>query len=138
MAKSLNCWNCGHGLDAIPRPISRHANCPKCYAELHCCRLCAHFAPQRPGQCDDERTDPPVKKDTANFCDYFRPTSVASAGALDKDATARSKLDALFGKQASADSPATTNDADESNTAPPKEMTREERAKAEFEKLFRR
>lgn len=98
MAGHLVCWNCGASLDDIPRPISRHADCPECHEVLHCCRLCRWYAPGRPGDCDHDRAEPPVEKESANFCEYFAPTagSFVSSEAQQK-AAARSRFDALFG-----------------------------------------
>ncbi|MDH3643348.1 MAG: hypothetical protein OES38_14695, partial [Gammaproteobacteria bacterium] len=95
----LKCWNCGVGLQDIPTPISRHANCPDCFNELHCCRLCVHYRPSiAAGQCDEERADPPVIKEGANFCDWFRPNPVAYDPAVtSKAGDALGRLDALFG-----------------------------------------
>ena len=122
------CWNCGCSLDNIPRPISRHANCPECFEDLHCCRLCIHFAPRLTGQCDDDRADPPVQKENANFCDFFRPLSGAydNARGSRKDA-ARQRLDALFGGE-SGETPA--EDA-------PAASSREDSARAKLEALFK-
>ena len=69
------CWNCGRDLADIPRPISRHNNCPACFSDLHCCRMCKHFLPERVGVCAEDRADPPVEKENANFCDFFRPSA---------------------------------------------------------------
>ena len=71
------CWNCGRDLADMPRPITRHNNCPECFSDLHCCRLCKHFMPERVGICAEDRADPPVEKDNANFCSFFIPTSNA-------------------------------------------------------------
>lgn len=99
MARTLVCWNCGADLEDIPRPISRHANCPDCYEVLHCCRMCRHYAPSRPGDCDHDRADPPVHKEGANFCDYYKP----KFGAFEEEegkrkSEAKSQFDALFGE----------------------------------------
>jgi hypothetical protein len=71
------CWNCGRDLADIPRPISRHSNCPECFTDLHCCRLCKHFLPERIGVCAEDRADPPVEKENANFCSFFLPANSA-------------------------------------------------------------
>ena len=94
---TLECWNCGASLDDLPRPITRHMNCPECFEDLHCCRMCRNYAPDASITCTDERTDPPVNKENANFCDYFRPTNAYRAGSKERQAGAKSKLDALFG-----------------------------------------
>ena len=108
------CWNCGTSLDEVPRPISRHANCPKCFEDLHCCRLCMQFAPNVTGQCQDDRSDPPVQKAYANFCDFYRPLSNAYREArAQKHDDARDRLDVLFseGVEASDSRPTKAEEA---------------------------
>ena len=124
------CWNCGCSLKDIPRPISRHANCPECFEDLHCCRLCVHFAPRLTGQCDDDRADPPVQKENANFCDFFRPLSGAyeDVRGSRRDA-ARQQLDALFGGDVE-ETPADTDDV-------AIETSSEDKARAALEALFK-
>ena len=156
----LTCWNCGASLAAIPRPISRQANCLTCHAELHACRLCRHYAPRHPAQCNEDRAEPPTRKDVANFCEWFEPTSVADARVLDRNAAAKANLDALFAaREAAAPQadapPASDADADanadastDATQAPApisapapttaQAMTKEEAARAELERLFGR
>ena len=93
---SLLCWNCGENLDALPKPITRHNNCPKCYEALHCCVLCNYYRPDENIACDDERSDPPLNKENANFCEYFRPNFDMYDWRPASQDTARSKLNALF------------------------------------------
>ena len=123
------CWNCGASLAEVPRPISRHANCPACFEDLHCCRLCRHYAPGITGQCEDDRADPPVHKETANFCDYFRPVFGAyrDRTGTKRDA-ARARLDALF--KASESPP------DDDRAAAPGVSSKEEEARAKLDELF--
>ncbi len=112
----LQCWNCGASLDALPRPITRHMNCPACSEDLHCCRLCRHYAPSAAhyGSCDEERAEPPVYKESANFCDYFRPTTAAfrEQNAARRDA-AQASLDALFDPSPEQGDAAPPDEADE-------------------------
>ena len=97
----LLCWNCGENLDDTPRPISRHATCPQCFNELHCCRLCRHYDPHKTATCFEDRADPPLQKENANFCDFFAPRFGAfEAATARKSDTAREGLDALFGSAA--------------------------------------
>ena len=117
---SLECWSCGASLDELPRPITRHMNCPECFEDLHCCRMCRNYAADASITCTDERTDPPVNKENANFCDYFRPTNAYRVGSQARRAGAKAKLDALFGGDdpvgedaASADSADATDPADD-------------------------
>ena len=122
------CWNCGCSLRDIPRPISRHANCPECFEDLHCCRLCVHFTPHLTGQCDDDRADPPIQKEIANFCEFFRPLSGAYDDARgSRRDVARQRLDTLFGG-AAGETPA---------DGAPAETSSEDRARSELEGLFK-
>lgn len=106
MSKSLLCWNCGTSLENVPRPIARHVNCPTCYEFLRCCRMCQHYAPSRPAECDDDRTDPPVIKESANFCEYFSPAfDRYEPVQADRKKGADSQLAALFDKEAEQDRP---------------------------------
>ena len=94
----LSCWNCGHDLSDVPRPISRHAQCKQCFEALRSCRMCLHYNEDVTGQCEHDRAEPPIRKESANFCEFFRPRS----GAFDQrrnasSSSARSQLDALFG-----------------------------------------
>ena len=108
---NLVCWNCGHSLDDIPRPISRHATCGKCFNELHCCRLCKHYDPSRTMQCFEDRADPPLQKENANFCDFFTPQPNAhEAQTTNKSDAAKDKLADLF---ADSDPGADKQDADD-------------------------
>lgn len=144
---TLSCWNCGVGLSATPLPIGRHANCPACYAQLHCCKLCQHYDATRPAQCTEDRAEPPNNKEVANFCDWFTPRHDAGDAARHNStaAAARAKLDALF-STSSPPARAPTSDStcsSDSHEAPKDNMqplspalSPAERAAAELERLF--
>ena len=102
MAVEQVCWNCGGSLADIPRPISRHANCSTCFEVLHCCRMCRHYEPDKRPFCSHDRAEPPVVKENANFCDYFRPANRFVAANAERSDKARSDLDALFGEDGTA------------------------------------
>ena len=96
-APELKCWNCAASLAELPRPITRHMNCPACFEDLHCCRMCRHFRESASSACDDERAEPPVYKEGANFCGYFRPAGdVYRQGRNERQAQAKAGLNALF------------------------------------------
>ncbi|MFT7684918.1 MAG: hypothetical protein ACI9FB_000259 [Candidatus Azotimanducaceae bacterium] len=95
MRPVLSCWNCGHALDDLPLPISRHANCHKCYEVLHCCRFCIFYDKSEKSSCREDDAEPPNNKESANFCEYFKPNSNASQS-TSSNQSAISKLDALF------------------------------------------
>lgn len=94
----LLCWRCGHSLAGLTLPLRRLEECPGCGAQLHVCRLCASFAPRRPKGCREEDAEEVRNKESANFCDFFRP----GAGAFDPatqtaERQAREALAGLFG-----------------------------------------
>ncbi|MCB1691112.1 MAG: hypothetical protein KDI19_00025 [Pseudomonadales bacterium] len=130
---ALTCWNCDASLDDVPRPISRHANCPACFEVLHCCRLCRHYRPGAPGQCDHDLADPPVEKASANFCDFFSPTAGAfNADHDDRRAAARTRAASLFGE----DEP--EGEGDESDSAGPGvDQDHEDSIKSRLDDLFK-
>ena len=139
-ANDLRCWNCGHALNDVPLPISRHAQCAQCFEALHCCRLCRYFRANATGQCDEERADPPTVKENANFCEWFQPDSGAFSGTRpDRRAAAQQQLDALFGRPGEDTSehdqqpdPA----APQETVTPDETATPEALAKAKLDDLF--
>lgn len=113
MAAELVCWKCGASLRVLPLPLSRMAECPECKAELHVCRMCQFFAPHTTRQCSEIRAEEIIKKDQANYCDWFKPRPGAfDARAQAKAASAKSKLDSFFG-----DAPPVAEDQDSARSA---------------------
>ena len=97
-SKLLNCWNCGETLADVPLPISRHAHCTSCFEVLRCCRMCQHYRDLDHTKCAEDRADPPVIKENANFCEFFRPDRNAfNPNVTQANGAAKSRLDALFG-----------------------------------------
>ena len=95
----LNCWNCGKALADVPLPISRHAHCASCFEVLRCCRMCQHYRDLDHTKCAEDRADPPVIKENANFCEFFRPDRNAfNPNITQASGAAKSRLDALFGR----------------------------------------
>ena len=102
MSNELKCWNCGKSVADVPLPISRHANCSHCFEVLHCCRMCRHYDDSAHIKCSHERAEPPVIKESANFCDYFKPTNRFDAQHRSKSVSARTDLEDLFGDESEA------------------------------------
>ena len=103
---NLVCWNCGKSISDVPIPISRHSQCSHCFNELHCCRLCKHYDPERSTYCFEERADTPVQKENANFCDYFTPKpNVFTQGNAQKSLNSKAQLESLFGKTDAEEEP---------------------------------
>lgn len=98
MAESLTCWKCGAALNDVSLPLSRLAECPKCRAYLHACRLCEFHDPGLTGRCREERAEAVLDRETANFCDWFKPRPNAHRpGTGARAEAAKSQLDGLFG-----------------------------------------
>ncbi len=136
---TLVCWNCGASLEDIPRPISRHANCPKCFNELHCCRLCRHFDRNKNMACFEDRADPPLNKENANFCDFFSPAVAAfEQKTAIRSTAARSHLDALFGQADNAqDADVTQAPQDPAAIEERQSLSKEDQTKKKLDDLFR-
>lgn len=122
MAELLTCWKCGAPLTDVPLPLSRLAECPKCRAYLHACRLCKFHDPGLTGKCREERAEAVRDRETANFCDWFKPRPNAHRSNMGGRApAAKSRLDGLFGGAKVLD-----------DTAPSDAV-----ARAELDRLFR-
>jgi len=114
MTEPLSCWQCGASLEGVRQPFDRLAECPACAAELHVCRICAHYDPHAPQACREERAEPPRLKDRANFCDWLQPRPQAHRTAdAAAESLAQAQLDALFGQAKPAAGAATGNPLDE-------------------------
>ena len=67
---AARCFNCS---TTLPSGTDFSGLCPKCNAELHCCKQCSHFEPSTRFQC---LKPIPVRiplKDKANDCTLFSP-----------------------------------------------------------------
>ena len=112
MAKTLACWKCGASLAETPVPFARVAECPRCRADLHVCRMCEFFDPRVRRGCKEPVADEVSDRERANFCGYFTPAAGPGPGMEDRASqAARAELDGLFGLAPS--STASPGDADE-------------------------
>jgi hypothetical protein len=64
------CFNCA---TTLPPGTDMTGNCPKCNAELHCCKQCTHFEPSTRFQCQKPIPLRIALKDKANSCTLFAP-----------------------------------------------------------------
>jgi hypothetical protein len=93
----LLCFRC-----EVPFPtrgrIERSAVCPKCDADLHCCRNCKHYSAHAHNECNEPQAEWVLNKDRANSCDYFEPSrGQPEAGASTrKQEDARAQFENLF------------------------------------------
>jgi hypothetical protein len=60
--------------------------------------MCRHYLPDKRPYCADDRTDPPVEKAVANFCDFFAPANRFQKTGTAHSEKAKSELDDLFGE----------------------------------------
>jgi hypothetical protein len=75
---AARCFNCA---TALPAGIDFNGTCPKCNAELHCCKQCTHFEPSTRFQCLKPIPVRIAVKDKANQCNLFSPrVTVAREG----------------------------------------------------------
>lgn len=72
------CFNCS---TTLPAGTEFNGTCPKCNAELHCCKQCSHFEPSTRFQCLKPIPVRIAVKDKANDCTLFTPrVTVAREG----------------------------------------------------------
>lgn|SRR6185312_6993866 len=64
------CFNCS---TTLPPGTMFDGPCPKCAAQLHCCKQCAHFEPSTRFQCAKPIPVRIAIKDQANECNLFTP-----------------------------------------------------------------
>ncbi|MEE8307820.1 MAG: hypothetical protein V3R81_11185 [Gammaproteobacteria bacterium] len=126
MTDTLECYRCGTSLAALTLPLRRLEQCPSCEVELHVCRMCVHYAPSRPKQCDEDDAQEITNKTTANFCDFYGPaTGRLDPSLLSAHGRAGAQLDALFGTPGST-------------VADPESDTEADNALADVESLFKK
>ena len=112
MLKPLACWKCGASLAEVPVPFARVAECPRCRADLHVCRMCEFFDPGVRRGCKEPVADEVSDRERANFCGYFTPAAGLGPGTEEQASqAARDALDDLFDLAPS--STASPGDADE-------------------------
>lgn len=94
----FKCYKCGTALsDTLKVMVARSDACPKCMADLRCCRMCQFYDPKSYNECRESAADRIVDKEKANFCDYFK----IGSGGNDADkakAEALARANALFKK----------------------------------------
>jgi hypothetical protein len=64
------CYNCAA---TLPADFNFALPCPKCAAELHCCKQCTHFDSAAHFQCAQPITERITAKDKPNECALFAP-----------------------------------------------------------------
>ena len=112
VTQTLTCWKCGTSLAEVLVPFARVAECPRCRADLHVCRMCEFFDPGVRRGCKEPVADEVSDRERANFCGYLTPVAGLGPGAEDGAAPAGlAELDVFFDLPSS--SPASPSDAGE-------------------------
>jgi hypothetical protein len=92
----MHCAACGAGVElASGERVGFRDECPRCRADLHSCRNCAHHDPGAYNECREPGAERVADRERANRCDWFAPNA-ATGRAPDPRAGAKSALDALF------------------------------------------
>jgi hypothetical protein len=98
MTDELVCWQCGETLIELILPLSRRETCAACGADQHVCKLCQFYDVTSADDCTEDRAGEVADKESANFCDYFKPQpSAYRKKETEQAAVARAELAALFG-----------------------------------------
>jgi len=73
------CFSCS---TQLPPGTDFKGNCPKCQAQLHCCKQCSHFEPSTRFQCVKPIPVRIAVKDQANDCPLFSPQVTVARDAI--------------------------------------------------------
>ncbi len=81
--------------------IRAETRCPRCGADLHACRQCAHFDTAARFECTQPIAERIASKSRANQCTFYSPArsfDLAGSRAVDTPDDARAAFDRLFKK----------------------------------------
>lgn len=92
----LRCASCATVLTLEITPGSR---CPRCGAELHSCKQCAHLDTSSRFECTQPISERVPRKDAGNQCTFFAPrTTVERETSTSRPLDARQAFENLFKK----------------------------------------
>jgi hypothetical protein len=70
---SQNCFKCNTTLDLVlSSDVGRSEECPKCFSNIRCCKMCGFFDTKAYNECREPTADRIVEKEKANFCDHYK------------------------------------------------------------------
>ena len=94
----MKCWKCGFELGQIEK-VFHNDECPECTADLHCCRMCIFYDPNKSRGCKETEAEFVNDKERRNYCGYYKinPDISREKGTSKDDA--KKKWDELFGKK---------------------------------------
>jgi len=88
------CHKCGKQAQSDHK-IGRQDTCSNCGEYLHCCLNCKFYDENAYHQCREPQAEWVQEKSSANFCDYFEPSSGSKQKNV-RSSNARDKLNQLF------------------------------------------
>lgn len=72
MNEKVKCFNCNTTLEFEGgSKIHRSEECPKCFSDLYCCKMCTHYDTKSYNECRETQAERITEKDKNNFCDFF-------------------------------------------------------------------
>ena len=93
-----SCYKCNKELGLTAgTDIGRSEECPSCFANLRCCKMCEFYDTSAYNECREPVAERIVEKEKANFCDYFKLSS-SQPNATDTKQAALDAANALFKK----------------------------------------
>lgn len=91
------CFSCSAEIP-VNGLVGRRDDCPKCRADLHCCKNCEFYDPKSYNECREPQADVVKEKDRSNYCDYFQPRQAGLGGKNSREALLAA-AEALFKKK---------------------------------------
>ena len=91
-------------------------------------------------QCFEDRADPPLQKENANFCDFFSPSPNAFIpGSTDRSSSAQDALNDLFATETPelTSSELDTSAEEQADEPDSKPLSAEEQARQKLDDLFK-
>ncbi len=93
----IKCYKCQKEIQLkLGVNVPRNEECPSCYTDLHCCKMCEFYDPKHYNECKESAAERVVEKEKSNYCDYFK--LAPSLGAKDAKQAAIDAANALFKK----------------------------------------
>lgn len=93
----IRCYKCQTVLDLTTESkVSRQEECPKCFANIHCCKMCFFYEPKSYNECKEPVAQRIVEKEKNNFCEFFKLAT--TSGHIENKSSLQSAADALFKK----------------------------------------
>ena len=79
MDEKVTCYKCSAPLDLeLNARVNRSEECPKCYANIHSCKMCGFYDKNAYNECKENMANRIVDKEMANFCDYYSLAAITN------------------------------------------------------------